>query len=272
MNKGESMFQLVRRAVLSLKNRGVWPTLARVFRYPFANYLKRKQHQTVFSHQGTEDRFTSIYKTNYWGNEESVSGSGSTLGNTENLRRELPKLLGDWRIHTVFDAPCGDFNWMQHVLKAHPITYVGGDIVRPLVESLNRRYRNDATSFIHVDLIQDNFPKADLMICRDCLFHLSYRDTLAVLENFVRSSIPYLLTTTHTNYENEKKFVNRDVVTGEFRLMDLFASPYHFPNDVAARISDWQPPNPEREMCLWSHDQVEAAVVRLKRELDAHHI
>jgi hypothetical protein len=91
------------------------------------------------------------------------------------------------------------------------------------------------------------------MICRDCLFHLSYADARRVLENFLASGIPYLLTTTH---RNDGALVNRDIETGDFRMIDLFEAPFCLPKTPLARIDDWLTPDPEREMCLWSRDQV----------------
>jgi len=102
-------------------------------------------------------------------------------------------------------------------------------------------------------LIKDEFPNAHLMICRDCLFHLSYEDTRLVLKNFINSGIQYLLTTTHKNISG---FQNRNISTGSFRKIDLFSTPYSFDSSPIARIDDWKYPEPEREMCLWSSEQI----------------
>jgi hypothetical protein len=107
--------------------------------------------------------------------------------------------------------------------------------------------------FVHLDLTTDVLPQADLMICRDCLFHLSYEDTRRVLDNFVRSGIPHLLATT---FLDRAHIVNRDIVTGDFRPIDLFAAPYGLPAEVLYRFDDWIPPHPRREMCLWSREQI----------------
>jgi len=205
-----------------------------------------------------EALFTTIYQYNLWGNQESVSGPGSTLKYTENLRRELPKIIKDFSITKIFDAPCGDFNWMRHFLREVKVGYIGGDIVRPLIESLNVKYKNERTKFLHIDLVNGKFPKADLMICRDCLFHLPFRDTRKVLQNFMNANIGFLLTTTHTNTSG---FVNKDIeVSGDGILIDLFSSPYNFPANPLARIDDWVSPDPKREMCLWSREQVGGAL------------
>jgi hypothetical protein len=210
-----------------------------------------------------QERFTRIYKNNSWRDEESISGSGSTIKYTANLRRHLPKLISDHSIESLFDAPCGDFNWMREFLTDFKINYIGADIVHPLVDSLKSKYSNERTAFIQIDLVKDSFPKADCMICRDCLFHLSFADTRAVLQNYADSEIPFLLTTT---YINNGEFSNKDLdlELGAFRLIDLFSSPYNFPNNPVARIDDWIPPDPKRQMCLWSRNQIIEALSRFE--------
>lgn len=95
------------------------------------------------------------------------------------------------------------------------------------------------------------------MLCRDCLFHLSFEDTKSVFENYLESNIKFLLTTTHINNSG---FLNKDIQTGDFRLIDLFSAPYNFPANPLAVIDDWIPPEPERQMCLWSREQVSLAL------------
>jgi hypothetical protein len=233
--------------------------------YPLARTMQswRMRKQRAFSDRvlqlpSAEDRFTWIYRNNFWGSDESVSGTGSTLRYTENLRKELPKVFRELSIRRIFDAPCGDFNWMSHLLKEVDVEYIGGDIVAPLIEHHRSEYARSDVSFVHIDLTKDSFPNADLMICRDCLFHLSYEDTFQVLGGFLQSNIPYLLTSTHRS-EGEQ-FQNHDIKTGDFRLIDLYAAPYCFPLDPLFVIDDWLPPDPERHMCLWTREQVARVV------------
>lgn len=254
---------LIIKTFQSLRKRGLLQTILRIIKYPFDPFIARQKENKVFSHANIEDRFTEIYKLNYWDHEESVSGSASTLFYTENLRKHLPELFNTFSIKSVFDAPCGDFNWMRYVIRDYPIGYIGGDIVLPLITSLNETYRSASIQFMHIDLTKHPFPSANLMICRDCLFHLSYEDTKAVLKNFVESNIDYLLTSTHINLN---EFSNKNIKTGGFRHIDLFAEPYNFPKDVLCRIPDWREPldwrepEPKREMCLWSREQVITAL------------
>lgn len=219
------------------------------------NKLRHKKFsKKILRLNSTEEKFTWIYKNKYWTCNESVSGTGSTLKYTENLRSRLPLLLEKYSISTVFDAPCGDFNWMKHFLKNVDIKYIGGDIVKPLIENLNNLYSTKSISFIHIDLTKDVPPKSDLMICRDCLIHLSYEDTKLLLANFIKSETNYLLTTTHVN--SNRYFTNKDILTGDYRQIDLFSHPYNFPSNPLFTIEDWLLPDPQRIMCLWSKEQI----------------
>jgi hypothetical protein len=76
-----------------------------------------------------EERFTKIYQENHWNDSESRSGEGSTLENTQNVRNELPIVLKKYKIKSVLDAPCGDFNWMKSITQGISIKYIGDDIV-----------------------------------------------------------------------------------------------------------------------------------------------
>ena len=252
------MISIAIKAKDSLRREGPVRTARKVLAYPLNRMRLQRFAKRVLILPSTEERFTAIYNINYWNSDESISGRGSTLKFTENLRKELPKLLSTFSIKEIFDAPCGDFNWMKHLLPLVDVNYIGGDIVLPLIESNSKKYAASRIAFYHIDLTKDVFPQADLMICRDCLVHLSYSDTKSVLKNFVASGIPFLLTTTHKN--SGGSFSNKDIPTGGYRFIDLFSAPYNFPRNPLSTIDDWSPPEPERQMCLWSREQVASAL------------
>ena len=196
---------------------------------------------------------------NHWGNAESVSGDGSTLDYTYNLRHELAKFVRGFGVVSMFDAPCGDFNWMRAVEFPQGFQYSGGDIVDALVGANRERYAAPGRKFQRFDITADVFPDADLWFCRDCLFHLPSVAIFAALRAFARSRIGFMMTTTHLNVSN---FDNSEVAAGGFRMLDLYKPPFRLPREVMFRIADYVHPYPARELCVWSRAQVAAALGR----------
>lgn len=192
---------------------------------------------------GPREVFTEIYRRNIWGYQETASGGGSTLHYTEGLRETLPKLIGDLNVRTLLDLPCGDFHWMSEVNL--PIThYIGSDIVPRLVENARIRYGRPEREFRTLDLCKDALPQADLLLCRDCLMHLSEEMIFLALANIIRSDIKYLLITTYPDGPN------RSIRIGDWFPINLCAAPYNFPAPVRA-IDDWVPPFDRRQLGLW---------------------
>jgi hypothetical protein len=216
--------------------------------------VRRSDGHVHSSHSDNRVAFETIYQNNYWGNEESRSGWGSTLAYTAPLRGALEKLTRKLGTRVMLDAPCGDFNWMQHVHLPENCRYIGGDIVAPLVTELQNQYAGPARQFEVIDIVKDELPQADLWLCRDVLFHLPLADVTETLERFARSKVSYLLTTT---YDFEK--INADVKPGGFRYLNMRRAPFSLP-PPELRIADFVAPAPPRYLGLWSRAQVAAAM------------
>ena len=202
-----------------------------------------------FAQSSPGEVFAQIYRNPVWGGT-SVSGAGSDLGQTESVRKELPQLLKAFDIKRLLDLPCGDFNWMQHVELAG-CDYTGGEIVRDLVEANTAKYGKDNRRFRQLDLMNDALPPADLLLCRDCLIHLSFQDAQAAIANIARGEITYLLTTTYPLITR-----NTDIITGDFRAINLQLAPFRFPKPLAVINEDLFPslesnPNFIRQLGLW---------------------
>jgi hypothetical protein len=101
---------------------------------------------------------------------ESLSGTGSSLVQTQVARARLDGLLGRIGAASILDAPCGDHHWMSHVGLA--ASYVGVDIVPELIERNRRQY--PGRKFLLADIVSDDLPPADLILCRDALVHYSF--------------------------------------------------------------------------------------------------
>ncbi|MCC6697824.1 MAG: class I SAM-dependent methyltransferase [Candidatus Hydrogenedentes bacterium] len=210
-----------------------------------ANYIERRRFARI---GGTEDVFRSHYESGRWNCGESVSGPGSTLEYTENIRKKLPPLLKELGVSVILDAPCGDYNWIRTIDWETPITYVGADIVEPLVQRNQSRYGSPHTRFIHLDIVHEPLPEADLWLCRDCLPHLSHYDIFGAIDNFLASRIPYLLTSTYPECVK-----NYDTPSGAYRDLNLLLSPFEFGEPLQV-MDDWIEGYPVRQLGLWERE------------------
>ena len=206
-------------------------------------YARMGDDKAIFSHH---------FATNEWRCAESASGQGSTVRYTENIRKELPRLVRELGVRSLLDAPCGDFNWMRRVSFDPAIDYTGGDIVEALVDQNRARWQGPNRRFVSLNIVQDPLPAADLWMCRDCLFHLSNEAIFRTLARFLESDIRYLLTTTHPCCER-----NRDIPTGAFRLLNLERPPFSFGPPVT-HIDDWIDGYPVSHLALWRREDLAA--------------
>ena len=203
----------------------------RKFAGPVYRMLQRRSGQRLAKRFATaEDRFKHIYETNHWDEAESVSGPGSTLEETEPIRRELPALLAELGGSSLLDLPCGDFHWMQHT-DLSGVRYIGGDLVGDLIERNRAEYARDGVEFQKLDLVNDTLPAVDVILCRDCLVHLSFADAQAALSNIARSGAGWLLATSFPSVTR-----NDDIVTRQWRPINLTLPPFNLrePEQVIA--------------------------------------
>jgi len=145
----------------------------------------------------------------------------------------LPQLWSRLGIRSLLDIPCGDFEWMRHIVPGLE-RYIGADLVPALVEQNRARY-GTMGEFVQRDLLKDVLPEVDAVFCRDCLVHLSNREILVALRNIARTKATYLLTTTFPELPE-----NRDTVTPYWRALNLEVAPYNLPKPLE-QLVDFSP-------------------------------
>ncbi len=213
----------------------------------------RLLHRWRLRFESPEQTFSRYARENTWRDGESLSGPGSTLRYTENLRARLPDLVRRRGVETFFDAPCGDFHWMKEVPFPESMHYIGADIVDSLVRDNQRQYGSARRRFAKMDITRDALPAGvDLWFCRDALFHLSDRDIRRALQRFLESDARFLMTSVHTACTK-----NTDILTGDFRLLNLLRPPWNLP-EPEEWVRDCVPGFPERSMGLWPRAALEA--------------
>ena len=208
--------------------------------------VRRPLHTPSAAQQAT---FTEIFTAKAWGSAESVSGPGSTVARGLDFQEELISVLDAWNVRSLLDAPCGDFNWMRHLLAHRDLAYTGVDIVAELIAANSSVYATSSRRFICADMTRDDLPKADVILCRDALVHLSFADARAAIRNFRRSGSQYLLATTFVNHSR-----NKDVATGGWRPLNLQAAPFSFLAPLALvdeRVSPSGGRSRDKRLGLW---------------------
>ncbi len=196
-------------------------------RFYIKHHRMRKGNENI-SHlleESRADRFSKIYETGVWLNERksgSLSGLGSEVANTNKIREELPTQLSQLGVNCLLDIGCGDWNWMRYVKL--PCKYIGIDIVPSVIERNLKEFGSIDRQFRVLDAVEDPLPTCDAILAREVVFHLSFSDARKLIRNALNSRARYLLITTDSDIE-----INRDIRTGDFRILNLTIKPFCFP-------------------------------------------
>jgi len=211
-----------------------------------------------------EEIFNECYERNLFQGKISKSGPGSDPDQTVILKSELIKLCHDLKIDTFVDFPCGDFSWMKDIIKDLDIhTYLGMDIVKRLIEDLKCSYEDfDSVPMIffkQADIVTDVIPNADLLLCRDCLVHLSFDSAVKALRNMAKSHVKYFLMTTFTN----DKWKNVDFEDGtNWYPINMTKSPFNLPMPgswINEHCTECNGGYSDKSLGLWTNDELKKA-------------
>lgn len=159
--------------------------------------------------------FSRIYRDNVWNGVETRSGPGSGPIPTELVAQQLVALVAQLGCSSVVDAACGEGLWQPDLPG-----YVGLDVAPEAIEAA-RRNHPDREYRVH-DLLT-GCPRADLVLCRDALQHLSLTDGQAALAAIRSSGSTWLVASTYVGERNVQ------VRTGGYHMPDLEAPPYSLP-------------------------------------------
>lgn len=197
----------------------------------------------------SSDDFNQAFLSGSWGSDESKSGPGSTIKYTRSLRIVLPSVMRCLNCKTIFDAPCGDLNWITKT-ELKRVKYVGADISRDLIQQ--NKIKHPKLELIVLDITRDRLPQADFWLCRDVIFHMSFYDIFSTIFNFLRSDIKYFATTHHAQCRQ-----NTDSATGpaSWRRINLTLQPFCFPEPIFT-IWDSIEGCPARWLAIWNREQI----------------
>jgi hypothetical protein len=193
--------------------------------------------------------FTKIWKEGWWLTDdmkETKSGYGSSLKETQAVSKLLLEIIEDYNIRTIIDAACGDLNWLSR-LELDIDRYIGYDIVDGIIEDNNKKYSNEVFSFKCGDVVVEDLPKSDLIICRYCFQHWIHESVMGCIDNFKKSRSTYLLATSHLDIDkNENE-----------RWIDMRKSPFNFPEPLISIKEDKYFYVENANICLWRLEDID---------------
>lgn len=170
--------------------------------------------------------FDSIYQTGEWGkdsNNEGTSGSGSSLDNAKPYFYFLQDFLKEKNITSVVDAGCGDWQFSRFI-NWDNINYIGYDASKIVIEKNTKAFAKKNIRFIHENFINTDMPKADLLIMKEVLQHLSNENVHSALKQL--SKYKYVIIVNDVDPITFKA-ANLNIRDGEYRLLDVTTNPFN---------------------------------------------
>ena len=155
-------------------------------------------------------------KTQADGKIESPCGPGSSLATTTKTITFINKILKKHQIKSILDLGCGDWNWMQYIQlnyktgsffskkSVSETKYIGWDASNELIQANKKKFGSQNIVFEEKDIILEDYPKVDLVICRDVLFHLEIELGQKVIDKIKESGAKYFLSTSFPDTKKTK--------------------------------------------------------------------
>ena len=189
----------------------------------------------------TKDVMNQIYDMKLWGGEAFDYYSGEGSHNLEIINPYLKAIItflkttptsvnsGFSEGLVVVDLGCGDFNIGKHLIK-HSKKYIAVDIVEDLIIRNKKLHKADNLEFLCLDIAKDKLPKADCIILRQVLQHVSNLEIQSIIKKLTNYK-PMIL----TEHLPIGKFTpNKDINSGQgIRLkqnsgVNLLEAPFNF--------------------------------------------
>ena len=214
----------------------------------YHNFSKSK-----FSKLTNQERFEMIYNENFWESNESSSGIGSEIKNTKEALKAIKLVIKQYKIKSIIDIPCGDFNWLKET-DLGSISYIGVDIVDDIVDNNKQNYGRENIEFTKMNILEDTFSEHDLILCRDLLVHFSFKDIFRTIDNIISSKSKFLLTTSFTLLKE-----NRDIFTGNWRPINLLIPPFSLPKPIKVineKCTEADGKFADKSLLLWKIDDL----------------
>jgi len=161
------------------------------------------------------DIFSEIYNNKLWGDGSGDFDSGLGSSEEQVTKPYVTKIANFLKTSKtkpkVVDLGCGDFRVGKN-LACYCREYTGIDIVRKLIDKLNKTASSASVKFKCLDIIDDELPSGDIVFVRQVLQHLSNEQILKILPKLKQYAVAFI--TEHYPSDNPKIKPNKDIVPG----------------------------------------------------------
>ncbi|MCB4806751.1 class I SAM-dependent methyltransferase [Tamlana sp. 62-3] len=179
----------------------------------------------------TKDAMTQIYDLHLWGGNDHDFYSGEGSHDPEIINPYIEVVTHFFKSFskpiTVCDLGCGDFNIGKHFYK-HTKNYIAIDIVEPLITRNQVKFQAENLTFNCLDITKDELPKADCIVLRQVLQHLSNTEIERIVKKL--KHYKYILLTEHIPKGDFT--ANIDIISGQGNRtkkqsgVDILKSPF----------------------------------------------
>ncbi|WP_296638048.1 class I SAM-dependent methyltransferase [Polaribacter sp.] len=162
----------------------------------------------------TKKAMEQIYDQNLWGGNKDEFYSGSGSHNPIIVEPYLEVVINFLKSFqepiTVLDLGCGDFN-IGGQLFAFSKKFIAIDIAVNVINYNKAKYSHNNLEFQCLDISKDDLPKADVVILRQVLQHVSNEEVQSVLNKL--KEYKYVILTEHL--PNQEFIPNKDIISGQ---------------------------------------------------------
>jgi SAM-dependent methyltransferase len=196
-------------------------------------------------------QFVEYYRNS---NEESLSGPGSTIKNTSEVRKLIQDSIKTYNIDSILDLGCGDWNWFQHI-DLQGASYLGWDAHLDMIIANQFNYTKNNVEFDVQDIVLEPYPKSDLILCRDVLFHMPIDMTLHIL-NKIKKSCKYLISTCFREVDTNEGIGDKNwgyyPINLNLSPFDLSKHEIQYEREMLGASPDGIILSPKRFICLYN--------------------
>jgi SAM-dependent methyltransferase len=173
--------------------------------------------------------FNDIYKNGTWG---EGSGPGSKIENSEIYLSYMQEFIDSHRVKSILDLGVGDGELLRNLDKRN-CKYIGLDVSSVAISLASQKNSNRNIDFKVGDAEFYDYPKVDLIICKDVLQHLPNEKVEIILRKILKSSKFALICNDLAPHEN---LINSKIEIGGYRPIDLREKPFKI---VGTEVLKW---------------------------------